>query len=114
MNLQVHLQGFELNQQERFIPFECKGIVSVIADAGRQVFLKTPTILQMGMCGAPVVYSDNVTCLGMIEGTYTKSEPAQLMNTAAFISSKELIPFVQHVEQEMVQQTENDNDDDKW
>jgi hypothetical protein len=55
--------GFEV-----LYPVWTKGIVNTILPHQNRVFVRTPVPVTMGMCGGPVISTDSMECIGMIEG----------------------------------------------
>jgi hypothetical protein len=93
-------------------PFRTSG--AFLARSERQVFAKTNQLLQMGMCGGPVIdAADLDVCYGIVEGIVpepssenegaTPSKGRQLLSGAAvFVEASDIRRFLTHVEDVLI------------
>jgi len=76
----------------------------------KQGYISTPTPIQMGMCGGPVINKDG-NCVGIIEAVVSQLKDSarttpgavefysMIANNTVFIPSEELIQFILDVEE---------------
>lgn len=123
LSKKVVMVGFDLvttgENEETLVPNVVDGYVNTATDIGRQVFVATAEPLRWGMCGSTVLLEqqgDHPKCVGIVEGIYQGEELTNIKDNAAFISSAELVPFLQKVEARVRRNVHlnwsNDEDDD--
>mmetsp|Transcript_30734 Transcript_30734/g.98860 ORF Transcript_30734/g.98860 Transcript_30734/m.98860 type:complete len:288 (+) Transcript_30734:207-1070(+) len=65
----------------------------------QQCFARTQSVLQMGMCGGPILDS-NGSCVGTVEGIVADTAPPHLRGLATFVDSQQILKFIDQVQEE--------------